>query len=565
MTIRILVNEVRTRARLPLSVAVAVTAAFAPVGVAFPETISPLPSAVSTAFRGSSGHAGAFPAVGPRSLGLKYSVTTDADVNAAVVIGPDGVAYMASRDGVVRALSSAGVELWKSALGTDTVGAPVLTSTGDQIIIGDQKGRVKAFNAKTGDGAWVTPRYGQVLGAVTVGAEGRVWFTSTERRLIALDSDGELHRIVSMPADAIGSPALGPDNSLYVATSDQHLRKFSPDGDQLLAVELPYNASTAPVVSGASIVTIGVNTEIVRIDGSNGAILWRKSLGVRIRSMPAVGSDNVTYVGADDGRVVAIGADGTTLWTAQTGGAVLSAPAIDASGTVYVGSGDAILYAFDRTGARIGSFRAFDAIDSPITIGSDGTVFAGSRDNRLYALGDNSRRFASSPADRIGGDLIRDASTGKVYAMVDGTRRWIPDPITLGRLGLGSRVPTTLPSADLAKISEGPNLPPLTDGSIIRSSTGAVYRIIDGQRSWVADGDPSAVDAPDQLIRTVTMSSLNGAAIKGTDDRVYIVEDGFRRWAQSSGSLQLRNIAWSGVHLVTDTFRDSLPLGVPIP
>ena len=565
MTPRSSLRPASRNARLSLSVATAVTAALAPVGVANLDTIAAAPATAVTAFRGSNGHTGAFAVIGPQSFALKYSVTADDDVNASVAVGADGTTYMASKDGVVRAISPSGVELWKSALGVATVGAPVLTPNGEQLLIGDQKGRVKAWNAHTGDGAWITPRYGQVLGAVAVGAEGRIWFASTDQRLISLDPDGALHWTVNMPADGIGSPAIGPDNSIYVATADQRLRKYSADGDPILATDLPYAPSTPPVVSGNSLITLGVNTEVIRVDGTNGAIVWRNSLGVRIRSMPAVGPDGVTYVGADDGRVVAIGADGATIWTAHTGGIILSSPAIDSTGTIYIGSGDAILYAFDRTGARIASYRAFDAIDSPITIGPDGTVFAGSRDNRLYALRDNSRRFASSPADRVGGDLLRDASTGKVYAMIDGTRRWIPDPITLGRLGLGSRLPSTVSASDLAKTPIGPDLPALTEGAVIRSTTGAVYRIVDAQRSWVPDGDPTAVDAPDQVIRTITISLPNGAAIKGTDDRVYVVEDGFRRWAQSAEALRTRGIEWSGVHLVTDAYRDAIPLGVPIP
>lgn len=554
-----------TRVRLPLTVAAAVSAALSPAGVTFADSLAPASINLVSAFRGNPGHTGAFSVAGPQTFVLKYTVTTDDDVNSSVAVGSDGTAYVTSKDGVVRAISASGVEVWKSAMGTDTVSSPVLTADGEQLIVGDQKGRVKAWNARTGDGAWITPRYGQVLGAVALGAEGRVWFASTEKRLIGLDRDGSLHRIVSLPADAIGSPAIGPDASIYVATADRRLRKLSPDGDQVLAIDLPYTPTTPPVVGADSAVTLGVDTEVIRIDGTNGAIAWRKSLGVRVRSMPAVGPDGAAYVGTDDGRLVAIGADGATKWTAQTGASILSAPAVDASGTVYVGSGDAILYAFDTNGIRLENYRAFDAIDSPITIGPDGTLYAGSRDNRVYAIRDGARRFTSSPADQVGGDLIRDGSTGKVYALIDGTRRWVPDPVTLSRLGLGSRVPVTATAAELAKLKVGPDLPSLTDGSLVRSSTGATYRIVDGQRMSVPDGDPTAVEAPDQVVRAVALAPANGIAIKGIDDRVYIVEDGFRRWAQSSASLDARSISWAAVHLVSDKTRDALPLGVPLP
>jgi outer membrane protein assembly factor BamB len=564
MTIRSLPGRVLDNLRASLIVAVAITGALAPVTVARLDTGASTYRSNVNAFRGSNGHTGAFPVIGPQSLNLKYFVTADDDVNASVAVGSDGTAYMASRDGAVRAISAAGVELWKSSLGASTEGAPVLTPDGQLLILGDQKGRVKAWNAKTGDGAWVTPSYGQVLGPVTVGARGRIWFASTDQRLIALDPDGSLHRTVILPADSIGSPAISADNSIYVATVDNRLRKYSPDGDQLFATDLPYSPSTAPVVAENSAVTLGVASEVIRVDGSNGAIVWRKSLGVRIRSMPAVSPDGNAYIGVDDGRVVAIGPNGNMLWSAQTGGAVISAPAVDQAGTVYVGSGDAILYAFDRSGARVATYRAFDAIDSPITIAPDGTVFAGSRDNRLYAIRDDLRRFTSSPADRVGGDLIRDRGTGRVYAILNGTRRWIPDPVTLERLGLGSRVPRALTEAEIGKIVAGPDLPALTEGSVIRSTTGASYRIVDGQRTWIPEGDPNAVDAPDQVIRSVALVVSNGAAIKGTDDRVYVVENGFRRWVESAVALRAMGISWSAVHLVTDAYRDSVPVGLPI-
>lgn|GEM_PF-1158964 len=565
MSISSLMQSKARYSRVSLAIAAAVLSALAPAKAASLDTVALQGTGTVTAFRGSSGHTGAFSPTGPQSFALKFSVTADDDVNAGVAVGSNGTAYMVSKDGVVRAIAGSGAEVWKSAMGAATVGSPVLTRDSELLVIGDQQGRVKAWHAHTGEGAWVTPRNGQVLGAVAITENDRIWFLATDKRLFALNRDGSRHATVVMPDDGIGSPAIGPDGSVYVATMDRRLRKFSSDGDPMYATELPYVATSAPVVGPGSAVTISVATEVIRIDGSNGAIAWRKSLGVRIRSMPAVGPDGVTFVGADDGRVVAIDTQGATVWTVQTGGMVLSSPALDALGNVYVGSGDAILYALDKSGRRVDTFRAFDAIDSPITVGPDGTVFAGSRDNRLYAIRDNSRRFASSPVDRVGGDLVRDGATGKVYAMIDGTRRWIPDPVTFSRLGLDSRLPLTVSSSDLSKVPSGADLPALTDGATIRSSTGATYRIADGQRAWVPEGDATAVDAPDQVVRTVPLRTSNGIAIKGSDDRVYFVEDGVRRWAQSPAALQARGISWSAVHLVTDGVRDALALGAPIP
>ncbi len=517
-----------------------------------------------TAFRGGSGQSGAFPVAGPRTLSLAWQVSADDDVVAPVAVGADGTVYAVSKSGVLQAISSSGAEKWSSRMGAASLGSPVLNAEGTLVIVGDQLGRVKAWNTSDGSGAWITPRFGQVLGAVTIAKSGTIWFLANGARLIALKPDGSVDRTVTMPADGVGSVAIAPDRTLFVATVDGQLRRFGHDGDQMYATPLPYAPTTAPAVGPDSAVTVAVDTEVIKVDGSNGAILWRKSLGVRMRSMPAVSADGTTIIGVDDGRVVAITADGTTAWTVKTGATVQSAPAVDANGNVYIGSGDATLYAFDATGKRLSTFRALDAIDSAVTIGPDGTAYAGSKDNRLYAFRDVVRHFASSPADRIGGDVVRDVSSGKAFVLIDGKRRWVPDPITFARLGLGSRMPVPLAETDLARLPLGPDLPTLTDGSIVRSSTGATYAIAGGVRQWLPDGDAGAVDAPDQVIRMIPVAINDGALVKGADDRVYLVENGARRWVTSPYAFTSRGFAWSAVHLVANEARDSVPVGEPL-
>ena len=76
-----------------------------------------------------------------------------------------------------------------------------------------------------------------------------------------------------------------------------------------------------------------------------------------------------------------------------------------------------------------------------LPLGADGTVYAGSKDNRLYALRDNVRSVAPSAADRISGEVVRDPGSGRVFVIVDGQRRFIPDPETQQLLGLTTPLP----------------------------------------------------------------------------------------------------------------------------
>ncbi|MSQ43014.1 MAG: hypothetical protein EXR45_02210 [Chloroflexi bacterium] len=516
-------------------------------------------------YRGSSQHTGQYAVVGPQSLKLDWYVAGADDVNASVAIRADGTIYTVSTDGVLRASSSSGTELWTSQLGTRSYGAPVLTEDGDRIILGDQKGRVRAWNAGDGSGVWVSANYGQVLGAVSIGKNSLIWFIANNKRLVALKPDGTEATVVSLPADGVGTPAISLDGTVVIATIDGRVRRFSPTGDPTSwETALPASPTTSVVIGPDGNLYVGATTEMVAIAADSPAVLWRKSIGTPIRSEPAVGSDGSVYFGADDGKVYGISADGQTRWSDQTGAPVVSSPAIDAEGNVYIGSGDSIVYGYTSSGKRIATFRAFDAVNSPVVIGPNGNLFVGSRDNRMYALRDNTRNFASSPADRIGGDLIRDPATGMVYVIINGKRSHVPDPVTLARLGVGSRVPINATPEELAKVPVSTPIPALTDGSIISSSTGAVYRVSNGERVPMPEGAVNAIAAPDQVIRTVPLSVADGRIVKGTDERAYVIENGSRHWLTTAAALSRLGKSWSDVHLVTDSVLKGLFAGAQV-
>lgn len=544
-------------------VALAISSSLAGASLASADTgILPQAFAGVLGYRGSSQHSGQFAVVGPQSLKLDWYVAGVDDVNAPVAIRADGTIYTVSTDGVLRALSSSGAELWTSQLGTRSYGAPVLTADGGLVILGDQKGRVRAWNAADGSGVWVSENYGQVLGAVSIGKNGLIWFLANNKLLVALKPDGTEETVVALPADGVGTPAVTLDGTVVIATGDGRVRRFSPTGSPTpWETALPASPTTSVVVGPNGNLYVGATTEMVAIAADSPAILWRKSIGTPIRSEPAVGADGSVYFGADDGKVYGIGSDGQTRWSDQTGAQVVSSPAIDAQGNVYIGSGDSIVYGYSASGKRIATFRTFDAVNSPVVIGPNGNLFVGSRDNRMYALRDQTRNFASSPSDRIGGDLIRDPATGMVYVIISGQRSHVPDPVTLARLGVGSRVPINATPEELSKVPVSAPIPALTDGSVISSSTGAVYRITNGQRQAMPEGAPNAIAAPDQVIRTVPLAIADGYIAKGTDERAYSIENGSSRWVTTASALSRLGKSWSDVHLVTDSVLKGLQVG----
>ena len=329
---------------------------------------------------------------------------------------------------------------------------------------------------------------------------------------------------------------------------------------------------SAPAIAPDGTVYIGAGGNVVAVNGVSGDVKWTAGTGGSVFASPAIGPDGTVYIGADNGKLLAYSPSGAPKWEYQTGAPILGSAAVSADGIVYVGSSDATVYAFAPNGERLSSYRALDAVEGSIALGPDGTVYAGSKDNRLYALRDNVRSVVSSAPDRISGEVVRDPGSGRVFVIVDGQRRFIPDPETQQLLGLTTPLPRNLNVAELARFPEGAPLPSLKNGAVIRQSNGPVYVVRDGQRVWLraaedlaaAGANPAQAQAvEDRLIRSVPLSLQDGLLLKGTGDRVYAYSGGTRSWLQTAEALNARG-DWSQVLFVSDDALTAVPEGAAI-
>jgi outer membrane protein assembly factor BamB len=327
---------------------------------------------------------------------------------------------------------------------------------------------------------------------------------------------------------------------------------------------------SAPSIGPDGTVYAGAGSSVVAVDPSSGAVKWQVGVGGDVATTPAIAPDGTIVAGADNGKEVAITPSGTLKWQYQTGGAVRSSAAIGGDGTVYFGSGDSNLYVLDANGQKLSTYHALDAVDGAAAIAPNGLVLAGARDNHLYALKDTARTFTESPQDRLGGDLVRDASTGKVYVIVNGQRRLIPDPVTQQILGLTGPFPTNIAASELYRYPEGPALPALAEGSVIQASNGPMYVIQGGQRVWIPTLDAfaaggyhwdSVIQVEDRVIRSIPFTVQDGMLIKGPGERVYLVSGGQRHWLTTAAALASRGYNWSQVHYVSDATLNSIPEG----
>ncbi len=522
-----------------------------------------------TQFHGDAQHTGRALVAGPQSLALAWYALGGDDFDSSPVIGPDGSVYAVSTDGLVQGLNADGSQRWAAGAGARVYASPVLGQDG-RVLVGYVAGRFRAYDPADGRVVWSLAGFGSIRGTAAVGADGSIYFGTDGGELVALDAAGSERFRVQARGAIVGAPAITSGGDLFWGSLDGRFRRMAPNGDIRWEVEVDGAVFSAASIGSDGTVYLGAGRSILALDPDSGAVRWRVGVGAEVMTTPAIGPDGTIYAGSENGLVTAVVPSGTVRWQFQTGGAVRSSAAVGADGTIYVGSGDGTVYALSPNGERLSSFRALDAVHGAVAIGPTGLVYAGARDNRLYALKDSARRFRESPLDRLGGDLVRDPATGRVFVIVDGQRRHIPDPITQLILGLATPTPIALAPNELRLYPEGPPLPALTEGSLIRQSNGAIYVLRAGRRVWIrtlneflAGGYAweSLVPVDDRTARSIPLDLQDGMLIKGIGERVYLFTGGQRRWIPDTGVFTAHGYDWSQVHFVPEATLQALPEG----
>jgi outer membrane protein assembly factor BamB len=525
------------------------------------------------AYRGNNRQSGLSGSPGPRLLTMAWYVSLADDVASSAVIANDGSVYISANNGRVMARLPDGGEKWTFEAGTRVYASPVLGADGE-VLIGDTRGRFRALRSEDGTIAWTVSGLGSVRATAAVAEDATVYVGTESGVMLALEArnQGKEKFRVTARSGIVTAPAIADNGDVIWAAQDEELRRMNARGSLIWQKGYGGEIRSAPAIAPDGTVYVGAGGNVVAVNGGSGDVKWTAGTGGSVFASPAIGPDGTVYIGADNGKLLAYSPSGAPKWEYQTGAPILGSAAVSADGIVYVGSSDATVYAFAPNGERLSSYRALDAVEGSIALGADGTVYAGSKDNRLYALRDNVRSVTPSAADRISGEVVRDPASGRVFVIVDGQRRFIPDPETQQLLGLTTPLPRNLNAAELARFPEGAPLPSLKNGAVIRQSNGPIYVIRDGQRLWLrtaedlaaAGASPAqAQTIEDRLIRTVPLSLQDGFLLKGTGERVFVYGGGTRSWLQTPEALNARG-DWSQVHFISDAALNAIPEGQAI-
>jgi outer membrane protein assembly factor BamB len=236
----------------------------------------------------------------------------------------------------------------------------------DMVIVGTDRGEVRAYRCKNGEVAWAHQHGQRVFHAPCSDGE-RVYFTSANGVTAIAAKDGaELWNFGRASCDG-PSLVLSKRELVYVGGSDGKLYALNAKtGKQSWTSDFITDAPADPPDFPGARARVG-NTQ------------------ARPSSLASDGETLFLSV-FDQSRLVAVHAsDGKRLWSFQAGGWIYGA-AVTTDKHVFIGSQDKAFYCLDKqTGKQVWSFRTQSRIESGGVVDAR-SVYFGSCDGNLYCL-----------------------------------------------------------------------------------------------------------------------------------------------------------------------------------
>jgi len=164
--------------------------------------------------------------------------------------------------------------------------------------------------------------------------------------------------------------------------------------------------------------------------------------------------------------------------------------------------------------------------------------------------------------------LLAKGSGAPVYLVENGYKHWIPNPDVFNRWGLNWSDIRVYSDDLINAIRTGASVTPLLKGS-----SSGVYLIENGYKHWIPNPDVfnrwglnwSDIRVySDSLVNNVWVGESLSHLIKGSSNRVYLVEKGQKRWITSPRVFKKRRYNWSDVKTLPDSLVNRLPEGGPI-
>ena len=442
---------------------------------------------------------------------------------------------------------------------------------------------------------------GEVTAAPARGPRGSIFWASHANELYNGHDYGGNRWKFGLDGTAYAGPAIGPDGTAYIGTGNGTL--YAIDAEGVLRWKTVLSADTklraAPSLGANGTVYIGSeNGTLYAVDGGTGTVKWEFATGGGIVAPALVDGRDSVYVASQDGKVYVLSPTGGLYSTFATRDEIVAAMALGADGTLYVGSRDRGLYALEE-GDPTAAAAAVTATTSAVTV----TVQRDFTTGRVYLVGAGRRHWVPDPTTAaildIGpqtwtdvrpeqltpipeappvpalreGSLIRDPS-GPIYVIRNARREWIPSPAAFAAGGYQWSAVINVPAFVVARIPAV-----LPEGTLVRESGGSrIYVIEGGRRHWISTLElfvsrgfqwNLVTEADGSFLRSIPeglpFGIGEGSIVKGSGDKVYVIENGLRRWIPTPTTFFIRGYRWESLVILSDAALSTIQEGAPLP
>lgn len=234
---------------------------------------------------------------------------------------------------------------WRAEIGP-TESSPLVHQ--GRVYVGDWRGRVYAFDERTGRIIWTFSAGGRVKGGVAA-LGNRIFVGSYDGRLSALDA-----RTGALQWRSASQERLGGRGSFY----------------------------STPAIAYGRVFVGSTDGKVYSFGAKSGDLLWSRSTGGYVYSSPAVW-EQLVFVGSYSGNLLAIdAATGEVRWRFRAGGRISGSPTV-MGGNVYIATLARRTFAVNaRTGRQVWAF--LDGDYASLVADADRAYLTGR--GRIYAL-----------------------------------------------------------------------------------------------------------------------------------------------------------------------------------
>ncbi len=208
---------------------------------------------------------------------------------------------------------------WRYSSDANIISTPAVD--GDNVIVGNQNGKMICLSLKNGKQKWSYQTGGSIFSSPAV-SKGMVVFGSADGTIYCLaNKTGKLKWKAVAEAAVLGAPLIS-GNTVFIGSSDHSFRKLNLETGHVV---WKFSGLEGPVVSTpllyeGKIIFGAWDRNLYALNEKTGTLIWKWNNGSSIRNYsPAacipVANDGVIYVVAPDRYITAINStDGQTLW-----------------------------------------------------------------------------------------------------------------------------------------------------------------------------------------------------------------------------------------------------------